>query len=336
MSEYKKKLVLIPSAYNSKVMGDIENFIKYYKDDFDVYVIYDSNEKEEDGVKYINKKNKYSEYLKITADYIIDAGSINYKTRACDTQKRVSVWHGIPYKKMFVDMDQANIQDALEYDDGIDLMISPCKFYTEEFLRRAMLYSGEILETAVSRTDSLFKTKKEKDSIKKELGIPFDKKILLYAPTFRKKGKFDLPFDASKLLEALNEKEDEWVIVTKLHYLNTLNNSSDVIDCTSYPSVNNILAICDLMISDYSSLFFDYSILKKPAIFYQYDQKEYMSDRGFMFDLEDYVDKRNQIFLEATNARVQTLLKDHPDVLLGDKKKKNTEPEFNFNFTSKK
>lgn len=53
-------------------------------------------------------------------------------------------------------------------------------------------------------------------------------------------------------------------------------------------------------------------------------------------EIEDYVDKRNQIFLEATNARVQTLLKDHPDVLLGDKKKKNTEPEFNFNFASKK
>lgn len=53
-------------------------------------------------------------------------------------------------------------------------------------------------------------------------------------------------------------------------------------------------------------------------------------------EIEDYVDKRNQVFLEATNARVQTLLKDHPDVLLGDKKKKSNEPEFNFNFASKK
>ena len=53
-------------------------------------------------------------------------------------------------------------------------------------------------------------------------------------------------------------------------------------------------------------------------------------------EIEDYVDKRNAIFLEATNSRVQSLLKDHPDVLLGDKKKKNAEPEFNFNFTSKK
>ena len=53
-------------------------------------------------------------------------------------------------------------------------------------------------------------------------------------------------------------------------------------------------------------------------------------------EIEDYVDKRNSVFLEATIARVQSLLKDHPDVLLGDKKKKNTEPEFNFNFASKK
>lgn len=53
-------------------------------------------------------------------------------------------------------------------------------------------------------------------------------------------------------------------------------------------------------------------------------------------EIEDYVDKRNQIFLEATNARVQTLLKDHPDVILGDQKKKKAEPEFNFNFASKK
>ena len=53
-------------------------------------------------------------------------------------------------------------------------------------------------------------------------------------------------------------------------------------------------------------------------------------------EIEDYVDKRNEIFLEATNARVQSLLKDHPDVLLGDKKKKKDEPEFHFNFSSKR
>lgn len=53
-------------------------------------------------------------------------------------------------------------------------------------------------------------------------------------------------------------------------------------------------------------------------------------------EIEDYVDKRNAVFLEATNARVQSLLKDHPDVLLGNKKQKKDEPEFHFNFSSKR
>lgn len=53
-------------------------------------------------------------------------------------------------------------------------------------------------------------------------------------------------------------------------------------------------------------------------------------------EIEEYVDARNQIFLEATNSRVQSLLKDHPDIILGDKKKKSDEPHFDFHFTSKK
>ena len=53
-------------------------------------------------------------------------------------------------------------------------------------------------------------------------------------------------------------------------------------------------------------------------------------------EIEDYVDKRNAVFLEATNARVQTLLKDYPDLMIGDAKKKKAEPEFDFHFSSKK
>ena len=277
MNDIKKKVVLIPSAYNSKVMGDIENFIKYYKDIFDLYVLYDKNNKEENGIKYYNKDDKYANYLIYVADYIIDAGSINGKTRVCNTQKRISVWHGIPYKKMFIDLDKSYVEEALEYDYGVDLMVSPSKFYTEEFLRKSMLYNGEVLETAVSRTDSLFKNNEEKNTIKENLGIPLNKKVLLYAPTYRTSGNFELPFNPNKLLEKLNSKgKDEWILVVKLHYLNKLSNvSSSIVDCTSYPIVNDILAVSDMLITDYSSLFFDYSILDKPALFYQYDKESY-------------------------------------------------------------
>ena len=310
MQEFKKTLLLVPSAYNSKVMGDVSNFIKYYKDIFDVFVIYDKENKVEDGVTYLNKKDKKATYLKYTADYIIDAGSVNGNTRVSTSQKRVSVWHGIPYKKMFTDLDIEYFEEALEYNYGCDLMVSPSKFYTEEFLRKSMLYNGEILETAVSRTDHLYKTQTEKNNLKSTLNIPVDKKVLLYAPTYRQKGKFELPFDAKRLLEILNDGKEEWVIVTKLHYLNELVGCEGVIDCTYYSDVNDILTITDLLITDYSSLMFDYSILKKPCVFYQYDKESYESGRGFMFDLEDYVDKKYIVTKEDELLKIVHKVKD--------------------------
>ena len=292
-TSYKKKLLLIPSAYNSRAMGDIENFIKYYKESFDVYVISDKYEDkiiEEDGVKYVSKKGSLVSYLRYVADYIIDAGSVKGLTKLSNSQKRISVWHGIPYKNMFTKLDPKYCRAALEYCYGMDLMISPSKFYSEKFLRESMLYDGEILETAISRTDSLFISEESKIKIKEELNIPHDKKILLYAPTYREKGNFKLPFNVKKLKKSL--PGDDWVIVTKLHYLNDLVSKKGIIDCTNYSSINNLLAISDLLITDYSSLFFDFSVLNKPIVFYQYDKEEYESDRGFMFQLEDYVDEK--------------------------------------------
>ena len=291
-SIYKKTMVLIPSAFNSKAMGDIENFIIFYKDIFDLYIIWDKKSEIINGVKYISKFDSKAQYLITTADYIIDAGTINGTTKINNNQTRISVWHGTPYKKMFVDLDPTNINEALKYDYGVDLMISPSKFYTEEFLRKSMLYDGKILETAISRTDSLYITDEEKRLLKKSFHINENKKILLYAPTYRNPGKVRLHFDAGKLKKSLEKDGSEWVIVTKLHYLNKLINKRDVIDCTSYPNINNLLAISDVVVTDYSSLFIDYSILDKPVIFYQYDKKDYDSDRGFMFSLEKYVDKK--------------------------------------------
>ena len=311
-TSYKKKLLLIPSAYNSRAMGDIEHFIEYYKESFDVYVISDKYEDkiiEEDGVKYVSKKDSLASYLRYVADYIIDAGSVKGLTKLSKSQKRISVWHGIPYKNMFTKLDPKYCRAALEYCYGMDLMISPSKFYSEKFLRESMLYDGEILETAMSRTDSLFISEESKNKIKEELNIPLDKKILLYAPTFREEGKFKLPFSVRKLKKSL--PGNDWVIVTKLHYLNDLDNKSGIIDCTSYSSINNLLAISDFLITDYSSLFFDYSVLNKSIVFYQYDKEEYESDRGFMFQLEDYVDEK---YFAHTEDELYSILKNANDI----------------------
>ena len=296
----KKKVLLIPSAYNHKALGDIEGFIPFYKDDFDVYVItdeeYPNDETVVDGVHYVTKKTSKSRYLEVTSDYVIDAGTITGSNKMDITQKRVSVWHGIPYKSMFVELGREHIITALDYATNFDLMVSPSKWYSERFLRDMMLYDGEILETCVSRTDSLYLTDQQTSSIRKELGIPEGKRVLLYAPTFREEGEFALPFSPEKVQSVLGE---DWVIVLKLHYLNTVENAHGCIDATEYPLVNNLLAIADLLVTDYSSLFFDYSILEKPALFFQYDREEYERTRSFGFELEDYVDQSAFVFTEA-------------------------------------
>ena len=281
-------------------MGDIEGFIPLYKNDFDVYVITDEIipkwEMEIDGVHYVQKGTRKAVYLEVTADYVIDAGTISGSNKYSNTQKRICVWHGTPYKKMFRDLGEEHIVTAYDYASAIDLMVSPSEWYTNRFLRQSMLYSGEVLETAASRTDSLFIDDAEKRAIAEELGIPNDKKVLLYAPTFREKGQFDIPFSPEKILQTLG---NDWVIVAKLHYLNYLEDYDQIIDATEYESVNKLLAMADLLVTDYSSLLFDYSVLGKPALLYQYDRTEYEETRSFMFNMEDFVSSDDIVFTES-------------------------------------
>lgn len=305
----KRKLVLIPSAYNHRAMGDIENFIPFYKDSMEVFVITDEEfakgESFIDGVCYVNKTTSKAKYLINTADYIIDAGTITGNSKKNHSQKRISVWHGTPYKSMFADLGLEYLPAALDYDGGIDLMVSPSKWYTDHFLRGAMKYEGPVLETAISRTDSLYISEERKQEVRNIIGISENKKVALYAPTYRTRGDFALPFSVEKLKVALGP---DWEIVTKLHYLNDLTDSEGVIDATEYPSINNLLSISDLLITDYSSLLFDYSILDKPALFFQYDREEYERDRKFMFALEDYVASEDIVVDEESfNKRISEI-----------------------------
>lgn len=289
----KRTLTLIPSAFNHKAMGDISNFIPFYKEQFSVVVIsdlYDDDLVDIDGVKYIKARTSLSDYYIYTSDYIIDAGSVNRHSKVWQGQKRISVWHGIPYKKMFIDLDEKHISSALNYQNGYDLMVSPSKFYTEKFLNNSMMYNREVLEIGSSRCDSLFISANKKESIRNDLGINFNEKIVLYAPTFRKSGDFVIPFDTKKIIDKFGK---EYRLIVKGHYLNEIKNyDSNIIDATNYSNVNELISIADVLITDYSSLFFDFSVVNNNVIFFQYDKKEYKNERGFMFDLEDYVDSK--------------------------------------------
>lgn len=288
----KKNIVLIPSAWNHKALGDVILFADHYKKDFSVVVISDLYEELEvivDEIKYIKARTSLSDYYVFTSEYIIDAGTLNRHSLVSQNQRRVSVWHGVPYKKMFVDLDKKHMYSALNYQRAYDTMISPSKYYTDKFLRDSMLYNGEVLEIGSSRIDSLFLDNDKKNEIKSDLSIKTNK-VVLYAPTYRKAGSVTLPFDHKQLLTILGE---DYTLVVKLHYLNSLDgNYKNVIDATEYSNINEILSVTDLLISDYSSLMFDYSVIGKNIILYQYDIENYTDERGFMFDITEFIERK--------------------------------------------
>lgn len=183
----------------------------------------------------------------------------------------------------------------------LDYMVSPCEFVTEKFSSawnlKAYGKENAILEIGYPRNDFL-KNYKAEDvlRIKKDLGLEScDKKIILYAPTWRdnqydsKSGYvYKNPVDFEYLKKELG---DEYIILFRAHYLVADNFDFDaysgfVFDVSKHDDINELYILADILITDYSSVFFDYAILERPMLFYMYDMEEYRDEmRGFYFDV---------------------------------------------------
>ena len=122
------------------------------------------------------------------------------------------------------------------------------------------------------------------------------KKLALYAPTFRddpkRDGEIMKNFNAKKFAERFS---DEYVLLIRLHpqvHTGEVEAGESAIDMTGYPDVGELVQICDLLITDYSSICMDFVLLEKPCLFYAFDLEEYERERSFFFDYEDYVPGR--------------------------------------------
>lgn len=219
----------------------------------------------------------------------------------------IQTWHGTPLKKLALDMDNLDMGGSTnikKYHRNIrknsatwDYLITQNRFSTDIF-RRCFAFDRdyqEFLEYGYPRNDKLINsTADDIESIKIDLGLPLDKKIILYAPTWRDneyydKGeyKFICPIDFDELRRKLS---DEYVIIVKYHYL-----IKDTVDWSQYDGfvynfseesdIADLYLVSDMLITDYSSVMFDYGVLNRPMIFFTYDLEEYKDSlRGFYFD----------------------------------------------------
>ena len=215
----------------------------------------------------------------------------------------LETWHGTPLKRLAFDMED-NFSAAPGYKAHIykqtrswNYLVAANSFSSEIF-RSCFLYNGEMLEYGYPRNDILHRPDRDELalSIRKKLGIPTDKKTILYAPTWRDdeyyaagQYKFTLKLDLPKLKEALS---DDYVILLRTHYyiadkLDVTGMEGFAYNLSKYDDIADIYLISDICITDYSSVFFDYANLRRPLLFYTYDLEKYRGMlRGFYIDME--------------------------------------------------
>lgn len=209
----------------------------------------------------------------------------------------IQTWHSsLRLKKIEGDTESSlppHYVNMAKHDSAqTDYVLAGCRNSHDTF-RNSFWYSGNIVDYGTPRNDVLIDPPEGlAPKIKERLSLQKDKKIVLYAPTFRKdKGTKCYELDINKLLEALQSKfQGEWIVLMRLHPhlsgCDELKQIEGLIDVTHYDDVQELLLVSDVLISDYSSLIFDFAISKRPIFLYAADAKEYCSqDRSLYFEL---------------------------------------------------
>ena len=224
-------------------------------------------------------------------------------------QVYVQCWHGTPLKRLGYDLETsenaidsiADIRKKYAMDaEKFNYILSPSGFASEKFTSAWNLketkMEDKVMEIGYPRNDFLINhTQEDIRMIKEKLEIPEDKKIILYAPTWRENQhlpgegyQFQLPVDFKRWREVLGE---EYVVLFRAHYF--ISNSFDfeafqgfVYDVSQMDDINPLYLAADVLITDYSSVFFDYANLRRPILFFMYDYEQYKHEmRDFYFDI---------------------------------------------------
>ena len=213
-------------------------------------------------------------------------------------QYYINTWHGSgPFKKVGISANFVNeaIRLQVKRYQQVDLFVSNTGDNTQ-MMRESFLYQGEIYECGSPRNDIFFQVNNLKEEIYNKYKIDKDKKVVLYAPTYREGKSFqayDLDFE--RVIKALESRfGDSFVLLYRFHYL--LNQSEESknfypkgINVTEYSDMQELLVASDILITDYSSIMWDFSLQDKPIFLYQNDADYYEEeDRGFYCPVREW------------------------------------------------
>lgn len=312
-AKLKDNLILLESKNGSDLAGNIFHILKAlstedYKD-YKVCLVVSKDKKKvlKDKIEknhlrhveyvYLNSRRYYQ--VISTAKYIFTDTSMERVYVKKEGQIITNTWHGTPLKYMGQDVEDriyamGNVQR--------NLLMADYLVYPNDFMREKMvsaygledLYQGTILCEGYPR-NSVFFDANAGSNIRGELGLE-GKKVYIYMPTWRglltKKESDKLLFSIEYFMKPLDRMlTDDQVFYVKLHpFVEKDMDFSGYKHIKPYPAqydVYEFMNTCDCLITDYSSVFFDFANTKKKIILFAYDEAEYIQNRGMYLDLKD-------------------------------------------------
>ena len=150
---------------------------------------------------------------------------------------------------------------------------------------------NKIIVAGLPRNDQLFQLKDKRDEIRKNIKVSSNKKLVLYAPTFREDSKATGCSEDVKFIRSFSRSlPEDFVFGIRLHpTMVDFYDSCDGVINFNNCNVEDAMVSADILITDYSSIIFDFSLLEKPMLFYVPDFNHYYDDRGFYFKYEEFV-----------------------------------------------
>lgn len=308
------------SAANSSAVRDLVVFESYFGRQYSCnpQAIYEEMERRDLGLEYAwfvsdgqfkapgNARTVLRgtrEYYELTSSARIVVNNClqmqGYKKRPGQTY--LQTWHGTPYKHIGYDVVQngriaSNTTKLSRFEEDVPLwdhLISPSPHVTG-MLRQAFRYDGDVLEVGYPRNDLLFGADREDRArrIREHLGVPPGRQVALYVPTWREDiwltsgRQAELPLDTTRFAAGIG---DGYSVLVRQHHMvadRTAGIGEGVIDVTRYPDITELYLIADVVITDYSSVMFDFAATGRPMVFFTPDLEFYQDElRGTYFDL---------------------------------------------------
>lgn len=256
-----------------------------------IYVVRSRNQQLPEGVRAVVHGSAEWVRALATSKFVVANNNLPEFFTKRAGQTYVQTWHGTPLKRLGTDIttgaaSKFYVSTMAREAAGWDYLISPSPYCTE-ILPKALGFKGKVLESGYPRNDRLVSDEGTRARVRKSLGVAEGETLVLYAPTWRDSKRtltgawagvnfFDarLPDGYRLMFRGHNN--------TKSAHKSAL--AGGAIDVTNYPDVTDLFLAADVLVTDYSSVMFDFSVTGKPMAFLVPDLAEYEANRGFYFD----------------------------------------------------